>query len=339
MENSESTYNEKIDYLELENDNAEADNKINPNKNDNIENAIFNSKLIKSEFLGTIATNTSDSSFITKETKEDRSNQSSEIQINGDSEIEGKRTFTSNTSDVEQKDNGITLRNKIPEKFSFIKKPYKENGGKNNSNKQIINNFNNNQVTSIETRNDNAINSSQDNLSFVSITSDKISNSSNEKDNRNRNSKFASNDTPSGFMVKDYSELNFVKEESSDKHDLQTSLNLSNSSIFSVSRISNSCKLFCGYFNKLISKDYSLSKEELEAIRKIDFVCSETYDAENKNHEDLLKTLVDPRRKIAYEDLGFQVSSVLKLIQLNKFYINFSLKIQDQISGLADCIH
>lgn len=101
----------------------------------------------------------------------------------------------------------------------------------------------------------------------------------------------------SSFLVKDYSELNINKK--SFDNEINTRRSIKDKSVAM-------CKSFFSCFSNLIHKSYELNIEEDMALTKLEKVCYEPFNPDNVDHESALKKLVDPRRKIAFEDLHFE---------------------------------
>ena len=78
------------------------------------------------------------------------------------------------------------------------------------------------------------------------------------------------------------------------------------------SKIKSACSSIFSCFSNVINiihKDNSiLTLNEEQALNKLEKQCIETFNSNCKQHEQLLETLVDKRRKIIYEDLGFTSS-------------------------------
>lgn len=74
-------------------------------------------------------------------------------------------------------------------------------------------------------------------------------------------------------------------------------------------KIKSACTSIFSCFSSVINiihKDNSiLTLNEEQALNKLEKLCLETFSTNNKQHEQLLETLIDKRRKIIYEDLGF----------------------------------
>lgn len=77
------------------------------------------------------------------------------------------------------------------------------------------------------------------------------------------------------------------------------------SAIVNMKGLINKAFNCCGYlFNP--DKYYSPNVQEEKTLSRNEKIFTESFDPNNKEHQKLLETLVDPRRKLAYEDLGFE---------------------------------
>lgn len=296
----------------------------NDNKNDSTSTNNF--------FTSSLTSSNNKTSFITQEDKLSSNNSETATSIYTNTKTDSNKTdIFSNTKDNgrsdyinKEKNNFLTSDvDKIisttvsnsnkgnKDKFSFIKKKNKLDDRVNTENAlsaeiiQVNDNNENGANTIIENKN-SFLKTNLTNNSTISINS---GGSNIDLFNRNRNNK----PTATGFLVKDYSELNFVKE--TNQTDITDSSTKSNDIIddlyikrnYCFGFISTSCSVAFKKIKTIIGTNYDLNDKEIEALRKLDFKCSESYDSDNKAHEDLLNSLVDPRRKIAYENLGFQV--------------------------------
>lgn len=102
--------------------------------------------------------------------------------------------------------------------------------------------------------------------------------------------------TSKTFVVKDYSQLMVGRKSGFD--DIKT-----RKSFRELGK--SACNSIFGCFNSIIEVSNKLTQQEQTAFDKLESICFEPFNPQNKDHEKQLNSLIDPRRKIDYEDLGF----------------------------------
>lgn len=180
----------------------------------------------------------------------------------------------------------------------------------NNDNNLWVNNLENGIKTSNSNKTfelDNSFksykeNSSKNSYSFTTTKSNNINIDHNKENIFNIDNK--KDQQSNSFVIKDYSDLIFNTNQS-----ISSNSNINEDNINTRKSIigitSNLCRSLFSCVSKVVNKNYMLNEEEEFLINKLEKLCYETYNSENSDHEKLLKTLVDPRRKVKYENLGF----------------------------------